>query len=100
IDAYLDRPALVPLPVPVRHRIEQMPLAPRHPSRVFFERRFRRLDEEGDVILFPQRIAVVRLGTFPSTDVDVAAEGQVPRKEVLFLPVAAPADAGFADVGD
>src|ERR1700750_2917845 len=75
-----------------------MPLRPRLSLRVRLERRARRLDEDRDLILLPERVAIERLRALPTADVYVAAVGQRPRIEVVLLPVAAPAYARLADV--
>src|SRR6266566_1340421 len=55
-------------------------------------------DKNRHLISFPKRIAVIRLRSLPPAYVNVTAVGQIPRIEILFLPVAAPADTRLADI--
>src|SRR6266566_1392737 len=75
-----------------------MPLAPALALGIQFERRLRRLNEQRDLSLFPERVAIKRLGPFPSADVHGPAIRDRPRIEIVELKITAPSNAGLADV--
>src|SRR6266404_4172980 len=75
-----------------------MPLAPALALGIQCERGLRRLNEQRDLSLSPERVAVKRLRPLPSADVHIPAVSERPRVEIVKLKITAPSNAGLADV--
>src|SRR5665647_826646 len=83
------------LPVPVSHSVQPMPFTPRLAVRIFFKGWFRWFYEQRKLIRHPKCVAVKRLRTFPTANIQIATECQVPWVKPLLLKITTPSDARF-----
>src|SRR5678815_2000 len=88
----------MPLPIAVGYHIVPVPLRPRLSIRICRKGGRWRLHKDRQLVLFPQRIPVIRLWSLPATSIDVSAVSKRPWIEALFLPVASPTNTRFANI--